>query len=84
MIQLIYGEDAVSADEALDEASRGAGPDDLRDINHTSFLAEELTPQQLAAAVFTMPFMSDCRVVVVRGLLTTFERRKQGSKRYSQ
>ncbi len=74
MIQLIYGEDAVSADEALDEASRNAGPDDLRDINRTSFLAADLTPEKLTTAVFTVPFMTDCRVVVVRGLLTTFER----------
>ena len=75
MIQLIYGEDVVSAEEALTEITRNTGPDDLRDINYTSFLAEEVTPEQLNAAVFTIPFMSDFRVVVVRGLLTTFERR---------
>ena len=75
MIQLIYGEDVVSAEEALTEITRNTGPDDLRDINYTSFLAEEVTPEQLNAAVFTVPFMSDFRVVVVRGLLTTFERR---------
>ena len=74
MIQLIYGEDVVSAEEALTEITRNTGPDDLRDINYTSFLAEEVTPEQLNAAVFTIPFMSDFRVVVVRGLLTTFER----------
>ena len=75
MIQLIYGEDVVSAEEALTETTRNTGPDDLRDINYTLFLAEEVTPEQLNAAVFTIPFMSDFRVVVVRGLLTTFERR---------
>ena len=74
MIQLIYGEDVVSAEEALTEITRNTGPGDLRDINYTSFLAEEVTPEQLSAAVFTIPFMSDFRVVVVRGLLTTFER----------
>ena len=80
MIQVIYGEDVVSADEALLEVSRNTGPDDLRDINYTSFLGEELTPQKLSAAVFTVPFMSDFRVVVVRGLLTTFERRGRASR----
>ncbi len=74
MIQLIYGEDVVSAEEALTEITRNTGPDDLRDINSASFLAEDLTPEQLSAAVFTIPFMSDFRVVVVKGLLTTFER----------
>ena len=79
MIQLIYGEDVVSAEEALTGITRNTGPDDLRDINYTSFLAEEVTPGQLNAAVFTIPFMSDFRVVVVRGLLTTFERRSRQS-----
>ena len=79
MIQLIYGEDEVSAEEALTEITRNTGPDDLRDINYTSFLAEEVTPEQLNAAVFTIPFMSDFRVVVVKGLLTAFERRGRQS-----
>ncbi len=80
MINVIYGEDVVSADEALLEVSRDTGPDDLRDINYTSFLGEELTPQKFSAAVFTAPFMSDFRVVVVRGLLTTFERSGRASR----
>ena len=80
MIHLIYGEDVVSAEEALAEVSRASGPEDLRDINHTTFLAEDLTPPQLAAAVFTIPFMTDTRVVVVRGLLTTFERNVRASR----
>ncbi len=69
----------VSADEAMAEVSRDGGPDDLRDINHTSFAAAELTPQQLSSAVFTIPFMSDRRVVVVKGLLSTFERRRRAA-----
>ena len=80
MIHLIYGEDVVSAEEAVAEVSRASGPEDLRDINHTTFLAEDLTPPQLAAAVFTIPFMTDTRVVVVRGLLTTFERNVRASR----
>lgn len=80
MIQLIYGEDVVSAEEALTEITRNTGPDDLRDINYTSFLAGELTPEQLSGAVFTIPFMSDFRVVVVKGLLTMFERAGRSSR----
>ena len=80
MISIIYGEDVVSAEEALVEVSRASGPEDLRDINHTTFLAENLTPPQLSAAVFTIPFMTDVRVVVVKGLLTTFERGARASR----
>ena len=84
MIQLIYGEDVVSAEEALAEITRNTGPEDLRDINYTSFLAQDLSPEQLNAAVFAMPFMSDFRVVVVKGLLTTFERRGRASSGAAQ
>ena len=81
MIQLIYGEDVVSVDEALTEITRNTGPDDLRDINYTSFLAEEVNPDQLNAAVFTIPFMSDFRVVVVEGLADHLRARTQTVQR---
>ena len=79
-INLIYGEDSVSANDALAEISRDAGPEDLRDVNTAAFSAPDIAPDQLAAAIFTIPFMSDVRVVVVRGLLSTFERGNRGAR----
>ena len=81
MIHLVYGEDAVSVDEALTDLAQSAGPDDLRDVNYTSLDADGLTPNAVAAAAFTVPFMSDRRVVVVKGLLSTFERRAPSRSR---
>ena len=75
MIHLVYGEDVVSVDEALTDLAKSAGPDDLRDVNYTPLDADGLVPNAVAAAAFTAPFMSDHRVVVVKGLLSTFERR---------
>ena len=83
MIHLIYGEDVVSADEALTDLAQSAGPDDLRDVNYTSLDADGLVPNAVAAAAFTAPFMSDRRVVVVKGLLSAFERRGPSRSRAS-
>lgn len=74
MIELIYGEDDVSAEDALNEILRNAGPADLRDINTTVLRDDDLTPDALAAAAFTIPFMADRRVIAVKGLLARFER----------
>ena len=81
MIHLVYGEDVVSVDEALTDLAKSAGPDDLRDVNYTSLDADGLVPNTVAAAAFTVPFMSDRRVVVVKGLLSTFERRAPSRSR---
>lgn len=74
MIQLLYGDDLVSVEEALAQLTDNSGPEDLRDVNHTSLRADDLKPDSVAAAAFTVPFMTDRRVVVVKDLLTRFER----------
>ena len=80
MIQLIYGDDLVGVEEALAEFTANSGPEDLRDVNHISLRADDLTPDSVMAAAFTVPFMTDRRVVVVKDLLTRFERaRSRGS-----
>ncbi len=74
MIQLLYGDDLVGVEEALAEFMANSGPEDLRDVNQLSLRADGLTPDSVAAAAFTMPFMTDRRLVVVKDLLTRFER----------
>ena len=74
MIELIYGEDDVGVEDALNEILRNAGPEDLRDINTTVLRNEDLTPEALESAAFTIPFMADTRVVAVKGLMSRFER----------
>ena len=74
MIELIYGEDDVGVEDALNAILRNAGPEDLRDINTTILRNEDLTPEALESAAFTIPFMTDTRVVAVKGLLSRFER----------
>ena len=74
MIQLLYGDDLVGVEEALAELTANSGPEDLRDVNHLSLRADDLTPDSVMAAAFTVPFMTDRRVVVVKDLLARFER----------
>ncbi len=74
MIEVIYGEDAVSVDDALAELTASVGADDLRDINSITLRAEDVAPADLITAAFTIPFMTDLRLVAVKGLLSRFER----------
>ena len=74
MIQLLYGDDLVGVEEALAEFTASSGPEDLRDVNHISLRSDGLVPNSVAAAAFTVPFMTDRRVVVVKDLLARFER----------
>jgi DNA polymerase-3 subunit delta len=74
LIYLIHGEDDVSVEEAVAAMKANAGPAELRDVNVTMLEANGLTPEELAAAAFTIPFMADRRLVIVRGLLSRFER----------
>lgn len=75
MITLIYGEDEVGVEEAVAAMKANAGPAELRDVTVTVLESNGLTPEELASAAFTVPFMTDSRLVVVRGLLSRFERR---------
>ncbi len=74
MIKLLYGDDLVGVEEALTELTANAGPEDLRDVNQITLRADDLTPDSVIAAAFTVPFMTDRRTVVVKDLLLRFER----------
>ncbi len=78
MISLIYGEDEVRVDEATAAVIRSAGPDELRDVNSTTLAADDLGPNAVMSAAFTVPFLAERRVVVVKGLLSKFDRGARG------
>ena len=79
MIYLIYGDDDVGVEEELAAMKGAAAPDGLGDINVTTLDAKgdarALTPDELTAAAFTMPFMAERRLVIVKRLLSKFEPR---------
>ncbi len=75
MFYLLYGEDEFSREGALADLKKEVGPPDIRDINVAELDAREATPEQVTALCATVPFMTPRRLVVVRGLLSRFERR---------
>jgi DNA polymerase-3 subunit delta len=72
---LLYGEDDFSLQEALSSIKEDVRPADLRDLNTTELDAAQVSLDLLVATCDTMPFMADKRLVIVRGLLSLFERR---------
>lgn len=50
-------------------------PPDLRDVNVTSFEGSDVGFAEFCATSSTVPFLAEKRLVVVRGLLSRFERR---------
>ena len=74
MFYIFYGEDEFSRETDVAALRQAAGPPDLRDINVTDLEARDATPESVIALCSTVPFMTPRRLVVLRGLLSRFER----------
>lgn len=74
MAHLLYGEDDLSIEEALDVFKADVGPEELRDVNITVLDGAQTTFGEVTATCSTVPFLSEKRLVIVRGLLSKFER----------
>ncbi len=80
MIHLFYGADDFSAHEALYEVKLGLGEPSMLESNTSRLEGTKLKPEELAAAVQSMPFFGGKRLVIVVGLLSRFEpREKRGA-----
>ena len=73
MIYLLYGEDEFSLRKTLTSMKQSVEPPELRDVNTTVVKAADVSYDELAAACLTVPFLAEKRLVVVEGLLSTFE-----------
>ena len=74
MIYLIYGDDSLSVEEMLASLRADAGADELYDVSTTTLDGASVSLAELEAAWSTIPFLSDRRTVMVRGLLARIER----------
>ena len=81
MIHLLYGEDELTISETLSAIRKSAEPDDVGDLNTTVFEGREVGFAELSAACDTVPFLAEKRLVIVRGLLTSFEPRSPSQSR---
>ena len=75
MIYLLYGEDEFSLRETLASMKQRVEPPELRDVNTTVLKGADVSYDELAATCLTVPFLAEKRLVVVEGLLATFEPR---------
>jgi DNA polymerase-3 subunit delta len=73
LIYLLYGDDDFTIEEALVSLRSEVGLPDVRDVNTTAFDAS-VSRAEMMATCDTVPFLADKRLVIVRGLLTRFER----------
>ncbi|MDD9994636.1 MAG: DNA polymerase III subunit delta [Dehalococcoidia bacterium] len=79
MIYVLYGTDALAVRERLAALRDAVEPPDLREANISSLDGESLVPDELLAAAMAVPFLSNRRLVIVRGLLTRFDGRRSGT-----
>ena len=81
MIHLLYGEDELTISETLSSIKKGAEPDDVGDLNTTVFEGREVGFAELSVACNTVPFLAERRLIIVQGLLTSFEPRSLSQSR---
>src|ERR1700674_2447572 len=81
MLYVIYGSDPLARREAFHKLKAEIDKDGSLATNTVTFDARQATPQEVMAACDTAPFLGDCRLVVVEGLLQQGSRMKKGRKR---
>jgi DNA polymerase-3 subunit delta len=81
MLYVIYGSDPLARREAFGKLKAELDKDGSLVTNSATFDARQATPQEVMAACDTVPFLGDCRLVVVEGLLQQGNRIKKGRKR---
>ena len=75
MAVIVLHGDSFLVAESLAEIRRGLGPEDLLESNTHKLNGNSVSLEEIQAVSNAMPFLSDHRLVVVEGLLGSFEAR---------
>lgn len=75
MIYLLYGEEEFLVSDALAQLRAGFGAGDMLELNTVRLEGGRIGYAEFENAVCTIPFLADCRLVLVEGLLGSFGRR---------
>ena len=70
---ILIGEDDYSIHRSLEEIKKGLGDPGLLAANTTTLNGQQATLNQLRAIGGTLPFLAEKRLVIVNGLLESFE-----------
>ena len=76
MIYVLCGANEIAVREDLDSLREQVEPADLREANIVTLDGASLSPEELLAAAMSAPFLSNRRLVIVRGLLGRFDGRR--------
>jgi DNA polymerase-3 subunit delta len=80
LVYIFYGTDDFSIHEALDEIKLGLGESSMLSANTSRLEGSKLRPDELEAAVQSVPFFGEKRLVIIDGLLGRFEpKEKRGA-----
>lgn len=72
MIHLLYGDEEFLVQEEAANLRAGLGSGDMMDLNTARLDGATVSFPEFEAAVCSIPFLADCRVVLVQGLLSRF------------
>ena len=73
---IFHGDDSISRDEALARMRQSMGEDG--DLNRSEFDGAVTPVPEVLAAVKSLPFLADKRLVIARGLISHITRRGAG------
>ncbi len=76
MLHILYGDDDFSIYEAVEALKVNVGLGDVDDGNVIKLDVSSVSAQEVQAMCQTVPFLADSRMIVLRGLLATFENKK--------
>jgi DNA polymerase-3 subunit delta len=84
LFYILYGRDDFSLQQALEEIKNELGNQEMLAVNTSVLDGQQLRLSQLTDACSAMPFLSPCRLVIVRGLLGRFETKTGPERRSSR
>ncbi|MFC1951231.1 DNA polymerase III subunit delta [Chloroflexota bacterium] len=73
MLYILHGEDDFSSREAYKQIKAGLGDGDMLSCNTTVLDGQDVKMSALIGACITVPFMTSCRLVMVKGLLARLQ-----------
>jgi DNA polymerase III subunit delta len=75
---IFHGDDGISIDQALAKIRNAMGEDANGDMNTSEFDGTQTTVPEVLGAAKSFPFLSDKRLVIVRGLIRHITRKGAG------
>ncbi len=81
MLYILSGPDDFSVAQTLERIKNGIGDRESLEINTTTLDGQQVTLEQLFTACETVPFLTEKRLVIIKGLLARFEPKGRGRRR---